>query len=87
MFLPQLEAGMEDSEVDIDFILHLGMEVRDEAFGFETLARRDGYEKPGDDGEYVNSDELRSEGLPQVLHTKLDVKAAAREVERLFPVS
>lgn len=63
------------------------MEVRPErAFGFEKMARREGYEYPGDDGENVDSQELKDLGLPMQLHTKLDVDAAAAVVKQKFPV-
>jgi hypothetical protein len=88
LFLPELGVGEEDDNtLDIDFILHLGMEVRDEFFGFETRARREGYKKPGDDGVYVDSAELEKEGLPAELYPKFDVEAAYEHVKSLFPVS
>ena len=87
LFLPKLEPGEEDGILDIDFILHLGMEIRDGFFGFETRARRDGYEKPGDDGVYVDSTGLANEGLPEELFIKLNVEAAYDHVKSSFPVS
>jgi hypothetical protein len=87
LFLPELGAGEEDETLDIDFILHLGMEVRDEFFGFETKARREGYEQPGDDGVCVDSAGLEKEGLPGELSPRLDVEVAFEHVESLFPVS
>jgi hypothetical protein len=87
LFLPPLVAGEKDNTLDIDFILHLGMEIRDDFFGFETRARREGYEKPGDDEVYVDSAELAKEDLPEELFPKLDIKLAYKHVESLFPVS
>lgn len=76
-----------ESHVEIDLIVHFGMEVRPErGFGFEKLARREGYEYPGDDGKHVDSQELKDLGLPPQLHTKLDVDAAAAVVNQNFPV-
>jgi hypothetical protein len=86
LFLPELAAGEDDNILDIDFILHLGMEVRDEFFGFETRARRKGYE-PEDDGIHVDSAGLTDEGLPEELCPKLDVEAAYEHVKSSFPLS
>jgi hypothetical protein len=86
LFLPKLKPGEEDGEIDIDFIVHLGMEVRDGFFGFETRARRDGYDTPGDDGAYVDSKGLADEGLPEELFTKFDVRAAYEIVKKKYPV-
>lgn len=63
------------------------MEVRDEFFGFETRARREGYKEPGDDGMYVDSAELEKEGLHAELYPKFDVEVAYEHVKSLFPVS
>ena len=47
LFLPSPPFGETEEKLDIDYILHLGM---------VAVARRDGYELPGDDGQYVDSD-------------------------------
>jgi hypothetical protein len=89
-FLPVPQPGEIEEHVNIDFILHLGMIGFDwdpDQFRFETIARRDGYKLPGDDGEHVDSDYLKSLGLPEVLSTSLDVEAACRKVKQDLPVS
>lgn len=85
-FLPSAKQEEQDSKLDIDFIVHLGMEVRDGFFGFETRARRDGYDQPGDDGVYVDSKGLAEEGLPKELFPRFDVKAAFKTVKENYPV-
>lgn len=84
-FLPKPKQEDEDSHVDIDFIVHLGMEVRDGFFGFETRARRDGYDQPGDDGVCVDSKGLAEEGLPEELFPRFDIKAAFKTVKEKYP--
>lgn len=74
--------------VDIDIILHFGMIALGwdpNQFRFETLARRNGYTLPGDDGKLVDSAELEREGLPPVLKSTLDVEGAWRQVHAKFP--
>ena len=88
-FLPAAQPG-EEEHVDVDFILHLGMIALGwdpNQFRFETLARRDGYKLPGDDGKHVDSDYLKSLGLPEFLSTSLDIEAAWRKVKKDHPVS
>ncbi|OBT60956.1 hypothetical protein VE03_09762 [Pseudogymnoascus sp. 23342-1-I1] len=82
--------GLEEKEghVDVDLILHLGMVAlgwRTDMFRFETMARRDGYKLPGDDGQFVNSDYLQKLGLPTSLETSFDVEAGWRKVKEKFP--
>ncbi|KGO37975.1 hypothetical protein PEX1_074730 [Penicillium expansum] len=76
-----------NDHVDIDLILHLGMVAFDypQTFTFETIAHRDGYELPGDDGKPVDSEELKQLGLPETLATAFDVEAAWRKVKAQFP--
>ncbi|KAJ5505789.1 hypothetical protein N7453_004746 [Penicillium expansum] len=76
-----------NDHVDIDLILHLGMVAFDypQTFTFETIAHRDGYELPGDDGKPVDSEELKQLGLPETLATTFDVEAAWRKVKAQFP--
>ncbi|CAG8960526.1 hypothetical protein HYFRA_00008246 [Hymenoscyphus fraxineus] len=55
LFLPEPPSGENNTTVDIDMILHLGMVAlgwRTDQFRFEKVARRDGYKLPGDDGKY-----------------------------------
>lgn len=89
-FLPAAQPGEIDEHADVDFILHLGIIALGwdpDQFRFETIARRDGYKLPGDDGKHVDSDYLKSLGLPEVLSTSLDVEAAWRKVQQDHPVS
>jgi hypothetical protein len=90
LFLPTPHPNDKEDRVDVDLILHLGMVAlgyRTDQFRFETVARRDGYELPGDDGQYVDSDHLQKLGLPKVLAASVDVEAAWRKVQEKFPVS
>ncbi len=89
-FLPAAQPGEIDEHADVDFILHLGIIALGwdpDQFRFETIARRDGYKLPGDDGKHVDSDYLKSLGLLEVLSTSLDVEAAWRKVQQDHPVS
>lgn len=86
-FLPKPDAGEEDTTIDIDFVVHLGMELREETFGLETQARRDAYDKPGTDGKYLETNPFTEKGLPEVLNTSFDVHAAWEKVHKQFPVS
>ncbi|KAM7203896.1 hypothetical protein V8F33_001867 [Rhypophila sp. PSN 637] len=87
-FLPK-PSDAEDQHVDIDLILHIGMIALGwdhKQFRFETMARRDGYELPGDDGKHVDSALLKALGLPEMLSTSLDVEAAWQQVKKEHPV-
>lgn len=68
-FMPKPDAGDEDTTIDIDFVVHLGMELREETFRLETQARRDVYDKPGSDGKYHRTNPFTEKGLPKVLKT------------------
>ncbi|KAK8127092.1 pyroglutamyl-peptidase [Apiospora kogelbergensis] len=88
LFLPKPGPGEDERHVEIDAVLHLGMIALGgdpTQFRFETIARRDGYELPGDDGTHVDSDELRRLGLPESLRTSFDVEAAWRRVQQEHP--
>lgn len=90
LFLPKPEPNDKEEHVNVDFILHLGMIALGwdhNQFRFETTARRDGYNLPGDDGKFVDSDQLKRLGLPETLSTSLDVNAAWRKVKECYPVS
>ena len=90
LFLPKPRPGETEEKLDVSLILHLGMVALGwgpDQFRFETVSRRDGYELPGDDGQYVNSKELKELGLPKTLATSFDVEAAWRKVREQFPVS
>ncbi|OAQ97898.1 hypothetical protein LLEC1_07353 [Akanthomyces lecanii] len=84
-FMPLSDAVDEDTTIDIDFVVHLGMELREETFRLETRARRDVYDKPGSDGEYLGTNPFAEKGLPEVLETAFDVHAAWDKVHREFP--
>lgn len=83
-YIPQ-EDDDNSEKVDIDFIVHLGMEVRGDRFQIETRARRDGYEKPGDDGNMVNSDELKALGMVEQYGPAFDLKKAFEQLRRDIP--
>ncbi|KAM0445954.1 hypothetical protein ACHAO4_009541 [Trichoderma viride] len=79
LFLPKPEPNDKEEHVNVDFILHLGMIALGwdpNQFRFETIAHRDGYNLPGDDGKFVDSDQLKHLDLPETLSTSLDVNAA-----------
>lgn len=85
----QPSPGATQDAVDIDFIVHLGMISLgwdDKQFRFETVARRGGYQLPGDDGKLVDSAELERLGLPSKLWTSLNVEAGCEQVRVSFPV-
>ncbi|KAI9163603.1 hypothetical protein HJFPF1_05221 [Paramyrothecium foliicola] len=87
-FLPEAQPDENEEHVRIDLILHLGMIALDwdpDQFRFETIAHRDGYKLPGDDGKYVDSDQLKNLGLPDTLTTSLDIEAAWRTVKQYHP--
>ncbi|KAK8067310.1 hypothetical protein PG997_014057 [Apiospora hydei] len=89
LFLPEPLPGEEDeSHVDIDLILHMGMIALGgdpTQFLFETVARRDDYELAGDDGKLVDSDQLKCLGLPETLQTSFNIEAAWRKVHQDHP--
>jgi hypothetical protein len=87
IFIPSPKSEEENSDLAVDVILHLGMEIRKEEFCLETRARRDGYEKPGEDGKYIDPDHFKDTDLPPVLSTGFDVEAAFEKVHAKFPVS
>lgn len=90
LFLPKPEPNDKEEHVNVDFILHLGMIALGwdpNQFRFETIAHRDGYNLPGDDGKFVDSDQLKHLDLPETLSTSLDVKAAWLKVKQHHPVS
>lgn len=90
LFLPELRSGETEGKLDISLILHLGMVAlgwSPDQFRFETVARRDGYELPGEDHQYVDSKELKELGLPETLNTSFDIEALWRKVKEKFPVS
>ncbi|KAK8017840.1 hypothetical protein PG993_014166 [Apiospora rasikravindrae] len=89
LFLPEPLPDEEDeSHVDIDFILHMGMIALGSdstQFRLETVARRDGYKLARDDGKPVDSDQLKRLCLPETLQTSFDVEAAWRKVHQDHP--
>ncbi|KAL8848441.1 MAG: hypothetical protein Q9221_006548 [Calogaya cf. arnoldii] len=88
LFTPKPQAGETDEKLDVSFILHLGMVAlgwEPDQFRFETVARRDGYELPGDDGQHVDSKQLKELGLPTTLATSFDVEAAWQKVKAKYP--
>lgn len=89
-FWPAPQSGETEEKVDIDRILHLGMVAlgwSPDQFRFETIARRDGYDLPGDDGQYADSNALKELGLPETLTPSLIIDAAWRKVKDKFPGS
>ncbi|KAL8842270.1 MAG: hypothetical protein Q9170_000596 [Blastenia crenularia] len=90
LFLPLPQLGEAKDNLDISLVLHLGivaLEWQPDQFRFETVARRNGYELPGDDGQYVNSKELKDLGLSEILTTSFDVEVAWRQLKDNFPLA
>ncbi|KAK8041544.1 pyroglutamyl peptidase type I [Apiospora phragmitis] len=88
LFLPEAQSEEDEHQVEIDFILHLGMIARGgdpTQFRFETVARRDGCELAGDDGKRGDSDQLQNLGLPETLSTSFDVETAWCKVQQKHP--
>lgn len=89
-FWPAPQSGETEEKVDIDLILHLGMIAlgwSPDQFRFETIARRDGYDLPGDDGQYVDSKAIKELGLPETSTPSLNIEAAWRKVKDKFPIT
>ncbi|KAL8791933.1 MAG: hypothetical protein Q9195_005509 [Heterodermia aff. obscurata] len=84
-FLPKADSGHEDEEVDIGFAVHLGMTTAVPEFRAETIAYRDGYERPGEDGVYVDEEYFKDLGLPESLEPVFDIDAAVKKVKDQFP--
>ncbi|KAL2068166.1 hypothetical protein VTL71DRAFT_16264 [Oculimacula yallundae] len=89
LFLPEPAASEKEDIVDVSMVLHLGMVAlgwNPNVFRFETIARREGYKLPGDDGKHIDSKELKDLGLPETLHTSFDIEAAWRKVKDQYPL-
>ncbi|KAJ8115850.1 hypothetical protein ONZ43_g4570 [Nemania bipapillata] len=90
LFSPKAQQGEDEQHVEIDAILHLGMiglNWDPNQFRLETVARRDGYTLPGADNKIIDSEHLKSLGLPDTLSTLFNVKAAWEKVQQAHPVS
>ena len=85
-FLPKAGSGDEDKKVDIDFAIHLGMTTAVPEFRAEKIAYRDGYERPGEDGVYVDKEHYKKLSLPESLEPAFDTDAAVKKVKTQFPV-
>ena len=85
-FLPEADPGCEDEEVDITFTIHLGMTTAVAEFRAEQIPYRDGYERPGEDGVYVDKEYFKTLGLPESLQPEFDIDAAVKKVKDQFPV-
>lgn len=85
-FLPQPDQGGENEHIDITFALHLGMTTPVPEFRAENIAHRDGYERPGEDGVYVDKERFKVLGLPESLKPVFDIDIAVEKVKQMFPV-
>lgn len=74
-----------DEPVHIDIMVHMGMAPEYKHFAFETEARRDGYERDGDDGVPLAKDALA--GLPEKLTTDFNMHEAVAEIKEALEVS
>ncbi|KAI0192522.1 hypothetical protein F4808DRAFT_475482 [Astrocystis sublimbata] len=76
--------GNEDEIVDLAFGVHLGMTTAVPGFRAEKIAYREGYQRPGEDGVYVDEAHFRNLGLPESLKPCFDNDAAVAEVRGKF---
>lgn len=85
-FLPEPNPGHEDEVIDFAFGLHLGMTTAIPEFRAEKVAYRDGYERPGEDGVYVDNEYFQKLGLPESLAPAFDSDTAVEQVKAVVPV-
>ncbi|QLI71263.1 uncharacterized protein G6M90_00g069810 [Metarhizium brunneum] len=86
IFLPSEPShDQEDEVVDFAFGLHLGMTTAVPEFQAERIAYRDGYERPGEDGVYINKEYFQKLGLPESLDPAFDSDTAVARVKVTFP--
>lgn len=85
-FFPEPSPGQEDEVVNFAFGLHLGMTTAVPEFRAEKIAYRDGYERPGEDGVYIDKEYLYKLGLPESLEPAFDPDTAVARVKAAFPV-
>ncbi|KAF5128311.1 hypothetical protein E5D57_009247 [Metarhizium anisopliae] len=85
-FLPEPSHDQEDEVVDFAFGLHLGMTTAVPEFQAERIAYRDGYERPGEDGVYINKEYFQKLGLPESLDPAFDSDTAVARVKAAFPL-
>jgi hypothetical protein len=86
-FSPEPEPGHENDLVDFAFALHLGMTTAIPEFRAETIAYRDGYKRPGEDGIFVDEEHFKKLGLPESFEPGFDSDKAVTHIKSLFPVS
>ncbi|KAK9444585.1 hypothetical protein VB005_01648 [Metarhizium brunneum] len=84
-FLPESSHDQEDEVVDFAFGLHLGMTTAVPEFQAERIAYRDGYERPGEDGVYIDKEYFQKLGLPESLDPAFDSDTAVARVKAAFP--
>lgn len=75
----------QEPPIQVDLVLHIGMNPDYDGFALETRARRDGYEQPGQDGRPLPTSTLK--GLPSELHPAFDLDGVLKRVEQRVPVS
>lgn len=85
-FLPEPSHDQEDEVVDFSFGLHLGMTTAVPEFRAERIAYRDGYERPGEDGVYIDKEYFQKLGLPESLEPAFDSDTTVARVKAVFPV-
>ncbi|CAF9939983.1 MAG: hypothetical protein HETSPECPRED_002123 [Heterodermia speciosa] len=81
--------GDEEEEIDIGFALHLGITTAVLEFRAETIAYRDGYERLGENGVYVDKEHFKKLGFSESFHTasshrsqRLNLSKSQRVAER-----
>ncbi|KAL8646241.1 MAG: hypothetical protein Q9210_006246 [Variospora velana] len=70
-------------KLEIDLMIHVGMHPDEDVYFLEKRARREKYEHPGDDGEYLPRDALK--GQPEKLLVGFDVDNIAATVRQSLP--
>lgn len=75
----------QETPIQVDLVLHIGMNPDYDGFSLETRARRDGYEQPGQDGRPLPPSALK--GLPSELHPAFDLDGVLMRMKQRLPVS
>jgi pyroglutamyl-peptidase len=75
----------EDESMCVDAMILIGMHPTEKDYVFETRARRDGYEEPGEDGKHLDPDALK--GGPKELSPDLNIPDIAKKVADALQVS
>ena len=76
----------DEEPLEINLMLHIGMRPSENCFCLEKVARRDGYDKPGNDGIYLPAGDAETGGiwggLPERLTPDLDIDRVAARIAK-----